>query len=484
MQLIDSHCHLQDPKFDPDRDEVLARAEAACVVALLLAATDLQSAQAVSAMAGKHPQLYASVGVHPHEADKVSGDVLTPLAFLAAQEKVVAIGEIGLDYHRHLTPVPLQQDLLRKLLTLAHEQDLPVILHCRNDETGTAGGQAPWIGASAHQDLFALLSEFSNPPIRGVLHCFSGDLETARRGLDLGLYISFAGNLTFPKAEALRSVAQAIPLDRILLETDAPYLAPQTYRGKRNEPAFLKSLAETLAGLTGVTLEDVARVTTVNAHALFGMGPAPTRGKVTYVIRNSLYVNLTNACTGKCVFCALSTKDFKTGKGHAPFVKGHHLKMERDPSMDQIFSEVNDPSRYEEIVFCGYGEPLLRLETLLAAGRRFKEQGARRIRLDTNGHGNLIHRRSVVLELAAVVDEVSVSLNTADPKQYLQMCRPTFGEAAYDAIKVFVRECKAAGLKTGITAVAVPGVDLEAVRCVATEELKVDFRVRTYNDVG
>ncbi|MBI3322894.1 MAG: YchF/TatD family DNA exonuclease [Candidatus Omnitrophica bacterium] len=476
MKLVDTHCHLHRAEFDADREQVLERARGAGVAAILDPAVELASNRAVVELAGRHPDVYGAVGVHPHHAQELTDAGFQELASLAVNERVAAIGEIGLDYYRELCPRQTQKEALRQLLRLAHELNKPVILHCRDAAQQGAG--------QAYADLFATLREMLKPPIRGLLHCFSGDLAAAREGLELGLYLSFAGNLTFPSAEPLRAVAKEVPFDRVVLETDAPFLSPQGRRGKRNESAYLPELVETWARIKGLTPEDVARVTTANAHHVLGIGPAPERGRVAYVIRNSLYINLTNACTDRCLFCALSDEQFWKGEGTSPFVKGHHLRMARDPSVDQVLAEAGDPARYEEVVFCGYGEPIIRLKELLEAGRRLREKGARRIRLNTNGHGNLIHKRSVARELKGVLDEVSVSLNTPDARQYLEICRPAFGLETYDSIKQFIRECRDEGMKVVATVVALPGVDVEACRKVATDELRVGYRVRTYDDVG
>ena len=477
---IDTHCHLHRAEFDGDRDAVVQRAVEAGAAALLDPATNLASNRSVVEIARRYPQVYAALGVHPHDARELTDEGLAELGGLAVEEKVAAVGEIGLDYYRDLCPRPVQQAALRKLLRFAHELGKPVILHCRQEEGAGAAGR----GGEAYRDLFSILRETLKPPIRGLLHCFSGDRTVAEEGLEMGLTLSFAGNLTFAKADPLRSVAKEVPLERVVLETDAPFLAPQSRRGQRNEPAYLPELVETWAKLKDLTPEDVARVTSVNAYHLFGIGPAPRRGKIAYAIRNSLYLNLTNACTDRCLFCSLSDEEFWKGEGASPFVKGHHLRMARDPSADEVVADAGDPSGYEEIVFCGYGEPAIRLNVLLEVGRRLKKKGARWIRLNTNGHGNLIHRRPIARELKGVVDEVSVSLNTPNAQQYVEICRPVYGLETYDSIKEFIRQCRDEGLKVMATAVAMPGVDVEAIRRVAAVELKVGYRVRTYDDVG
>ena len=477
--LVDTHTHLHRSEFDADRESVLKRAKEAGVVALLDPATDFQSNRTVVELAKKDPCVYAAVGLHPHHADQFSEEVLQELSQLAADPRVVAIGEIGLDDHREHSDRKVQRATLERLLSLAHTLGKPVILHCRGSELpGQAGAD------ETYRSLFAVLKEVLKPPIRGVLHCFSGGWETVEQALEMGLSLSFAGNLTFKNALALQEVAKRVPLDRVLLETDAPFLSPQAFRGKRNEPSYLPELVRTWAQLKDLSPEDVARTTAVSAYHLFGIGPVPDRGRIAYAIRNSLYINLTNACTDRCVFCSLSVDQFWKGEGTSPFVKGHHLRMSKDPSVEEILTAVRDPSSYDEVVFCGYGEPIIRLAVLLEVGRRLKAKGVKKIRLNTNGHGNLIHRRSIARELVGVIDEVSVSLNTPDAEQYLEICRPVFGLATYDSIKTFIRECRDAKMKVVATVVPMPQVDVEACRRVATEELKVDYRVRTYDDVG
>lgn len=474
--LIDTHCHLHRAEFDADREEVIGRALSAGVAFLLDPATDFESNRTVIDLARRYPEVSAAVGVHPHHAGELDGERLKALTGLAGEKEVAAIGEIGLDYYKEFSPRDAQKEALEKQLRLARGLGKPVILHCRD---------AAGVGAAhAYADLFAILRRMFRPPIPGVLHCFSGGPAAARQALELGLYLSFAGNLTFQNAEALRKTALEVPLDRVLLETDSPFLAARSRRGRRNEPAFLPELVETWAGLLDLRPEDVARTTTVNARHLFGIGPEPAKGKITYPIRDSLYVNLTNACTDRCVFCSLSVPEFWKGEGTSPFVKGHHLRITKDPSVDEVLAEVQAPERYEEIVFCGYGEPVLRLDALKEVARRLKARGARKIRLNTNGHANLIHRRSVAPELRGLIDEVSVSLNTPNAQQYLEICRPVFGLRTYEAIKDFIRECRDAGIAVTATVVAMEGVDVEACRRVAEEELKVAYRVRAHNDVG
>ena len=265
--LIDTHCHLHREEFDSDRREVVDRAFGAGVEILVDPATDAASNRKVIQMTRDYPHVYAAVGIHPHDAAQLSDGLLKELTFLSKSPKVVAIGEIGLDYYRNLSPREVQQEALRKLLRLAGDANLPVILHCRGEKAVVGGLTGS--GDAAYRDLFRILQEERKPPIHELLHCFSGDHAVAKEGMEMGLTLSFAGNLTFAKAEALRAVAGEVPSDRVVLETDAPFLAPQTYRGKRNEPVFLSELVKSWAQIRDVSVEEVAHSTTENAQRLF-----------------------------------------------------------------------------------------------------------------------------------------------------------------------------------------------------------------------
>src|SRR5687767_604012 len=239
MELFDTHAHLHFPDFDADRDDVLARARRAGVRRMLTIGTDVPTSQAAIGVAGREADVWASVGVHPHEAATVDEAVLTDIEGLAYQPRVVAVGEIGLDFFRNLSPRDAQERVLRRMLDLARRTRKPVVVHCRD----------------AHAETLAILAEERVPDVRGVMHCFSGDVEIARRCLDLGLLISLAGPVTYPNARALPDVARFVPADRLVLETDCPYLPPQGHRGRRNEPAYLTVTAGRVAELRGEKVE-------------------------------------------------------------------------------------------------------------------------------------------------------------------------------------------------------------------------------------
>ncbi|RLC60971.1 MAG: hydrolase TatD [Chloroflexota bacterium] len=257
MRLIDSHAHLNFPQFDADREAVIARARKAGLVAILNVGTDLASSRAAVKLAEKYDFLYAAVGVHPHDARTLTPTVLDELRRLARHPKVVAIGEIGLDYYRDLSPRPMQQWAFADQLALAAELGLPVVVHSRE----------------AHDDVLATLQGWDGV---GVLHSYSAGPERLEEVLELGFYIGISGPVTFPKANRLRAVAATVPLERLLVETDCPYLTPVPHRGRRNEPAYVQYVVEAVARARETSPKAVARATADNARRLFGMRPAPS----------------------------------------------------------------------------------------------------------------------------------------------------------------------------------------------------------------
>jgi TatD DNase family protein len=254
-QIIDSHAHLQFEEYAAELNGVLARAQGAGLDAIINVGTDLASSRAAVALADRFPQLYAAVGLHPHEAATFTGEIGAALADLARHPKVVAIGETGLDYYYHHAPREAQQTAFRAQLELAQAAGLPVIVHSRD----------------AKDETLRQLAELT-PTRKGVLHCFTGDLDMALQAIGMGLYISFSGIVTFKNAGPLREVAKALPLESILIETDCPFLTPTPHRGKRNEPAFIVRVAEQLAELKPTVAVDVMRSTIRrNTASLFGL---------------------------------------------------------------------------------------------------------------------------------------------------------------------------------------------------------------------
>jgi TatD DNase family protein len=255
--LIDSHTHIADPEFDADREAVIERALAADVQKMILIGTDLASSQRAVTLAEQYPFLWATVGLHPHEAKMLDQDLLQSLEQLAEHPKVVGLGETGLDFHYNFSSPEEQRRAFVEQIGLAKRKRLPLVIHTREawDETFEILEQE---GAPAHA-----------AEIGAVFHCFTGDSAVAERAVRFGFYLSFSGIMTFPKALSLHQAAASVDLSRLLIETDAPYLAPQGYRGKRNEPAYVRVIAEKLAQLRNCPFEKIAEITSGNAERLF-----------------------------------------------------------------------------------------------------------------------------------------------------------------------------------------------------------------------
>jgi TatD DNase family protein len=260
--FFDTHTHLFDERFQADLPAVLERASAAGVSRILCLGIHRDSNQATVRLAQKYPMIWAAVGLHPNELHAVvPGDWDEVVRLAETEPRIVAIGETGLDRYWKETPLPVQETYFQYHLDLARRLGKPVVIHCRE----------------AHDEVVRLLrQEFQrHGPIPGIMHAFSGDHATAQSCLEMGLHISFAGMVTYPKAESLRQIACAVPLERLLLETDSPYLPPQPVRGRRNEPAYLIHTAQLIARLRGVTSEQLAAITTANACALLGINNVP-----------------------------------------------------------------------------------------------------------------------------------------------------------------------------------------------------------------
>jgi TatD DNase family protein len=256
--LVDHHCHLDFPDFAGELDAIVARAKAAGVGVLVSISTRIRRFDQLLAIAEAHDNVLCSVGTHPHYAHEELDVPVHEIVRLAGHPKVVAIGEAGLDYFYDNSPREAQAQGFRNHIAAARETGLPLVIHARD----------------ADADVAAILEEeTAKGAFPAVLHCYTGGAELARRGLALGLYVSFSGILTFKKSDALREIAQSVPLDRLLVETDAPYLAPGKYRGKRNEPAYVVETATTLAKVKGVSLETLAQATTENFHRLYSKAP-------------------------------------------------------------------------------------------------------------------------------------------------------------------------------------------------------------------
>lgn len=455
--LVDSHVHLDLPQFDPDRDAVVRRAREADIDLLLAigrASAERDSVAKTLDLAARNDGVLAAVGVHPHDARAAEPELLQEVRRAFSHPKAVFWGEIGLDYHYRNSPPDRQREAFRAQLRLAGELDLPIVMHCRD----------------AWPDLIAILKEESGGRrFRGIMHNFTGDPEFARLCIDLGLLISFSGIITFQGSGKIREAARTLRLDQVLVETDAPYVAPAPHRGRRNEPSYLQDVVQGLAQAMDVSVEDIERNTTRNFRRLAGLPELRGEDALVYAIRDRLYVNLTNRCTAQCVFCRRES---------APVASGYDLHLEKEHSAAEYLDAIGNPAQYAEIVFCGFGEPTLRLKELLDISRALKARGCR-LRMNTNGHGNLIHGRDITSDLARCLDEVSVSIDAGDADTYARIVRPAFGSESFQAVIDFVRACAGKIPKVTLTAVELPNLDMEPIERLA-RELGVEFRGREY----
>jgi TatD DNase family protein len=255
MQIIDSHAHLNDSRFSPDRAAVLQRAREAGVGAIINVGFDLGSSRLAVEMAEEHADLYAAVAVHPHDASDVNGEALKTLRELARNPRVVAIGESGLDFFRNLSPPPVQRKAFEQFIGLSADGGKPLIVHCRE----------------AQDEVLKVLDGNLTPAQTVIMHCFAGGVEFAEQCLQRGFYLGMAGTITYPKAHLLREVAAMAPAERLLVETDCPWLPPQGHRGERNEPAYVLKVVETVAVARAISVEEAGALTATNARIAFGL---------------------------------------------------------------------------------------------------------------------------------------------------------------------------------------------------------------------
>ena len=458
--LIDTHAHLFYPNFSQrdgfpvgELDEVISRAKQNGVDYILVPATDLKTAEQVIKLTEKYEMVYGAVGVHPHDTKDWDSSLIPKIEKFAKRKKIVAIGEIGLDYYYDFSPKEKQIEAFKAQIDLALKLGLPIIVHNRDSD----------------EDMMNIIRSYCGSGLKGQFHCFNGSLEDAMELVGMNFMISFTGNITYKKADNLRRILQHISPENLLLETDSPFMTPVPYRGKRNEPSYVKFIAEKIAELHKLRVEDVAKITSFNAFRTFGIGSKPET-VFTYKLGDSLYINVTNRCNAHCVFCQRKEK---------PFIRGYNLGMERseEPSSDIYINEIGDPKNYKEIVFCGYGEPMIRWDIVKDISRFVKANGGR-TRLNTNGHGNNINKKNITPEMKGLIDVVSISLNTFDPKQYSVLVG--LDTTYFDEMIDFAKKSKSFVEKVVMTIVSIDEVDIEHARKITEEEIGAEFRVREF----
>ena len=450
--FIDTHTHLFFKNFDDDRDEVIKNAISAGVKYMLVPGTDIETSKQAVELAEKYESVYAAVGVHPHDTKDWDDTWIDELRELAQHKKVVAIGEIGLDYFYDFSPKDKQHHAFEKQIELALELNLPIIIHNRE----------------SNNDIMEFARKYKETSIKAQYHCFAGTIDNARELVEMGHYISFTGNITFKKADSVREVLSKVSVENILLETDSPFLTPVPHRGKRNESKHIPLIAEVVAETHHLRVEDVARTTSWNTYKLFGIGEK-MKLSFTYQIGESLYVNVTNRCNSDCVFC--------DRKGDA-VINGYSLKMSKaeEPDAEVYISEIGDPTKYKEIVFCGYGEPTIRWDVVKEIATYVKANGGK-TRMNSDGHGNFINKRDITPELKDVIDTVSISLNSTDKVQYAKLMR--VDESLHAEMIDFAKRAKEF-TNVVMSIVGLSSVDTENAKQFVTNVIGVDFRVREY----
>jgi len=453
--MIDTHCHLDLLKKE-DLEETLKDEGLECLITV---GYDRKTIKNAIRLSEEKDHVFCAIGFHPHEADKVREEDFEWLKELATKHpKVKALGEMGLDFYKDYSDRKKQEEVFRRQIAIARELGLPIVVHSRD----------------AEEETIRILREEKAYEVGGVMHCFTGSYEFMKACVDLGFYISYSGIITYPNAQALREVVKKTPTYRLLIETDAPFLAPQPVRGKPNKPPYIRHTAEILAQLIpNSSFEDVERMTSENAKLLFNLinGKKET---ITYVINNKLYINLTNKCNLHCAFCQREReRNF--------MVKGYWVWVSRDPSVEEIIKEIGNPKKYEEVVFCGYGEPTLRFSALKEIAKWVKEKGGR-VRVDTNGLMFTFLPREKLKELKGLVDVWSVSLNAPDKETYDRVCRPAQANA-FEMVIDFIKEALKEGFEVVATAVDYDGVDMEKTEELA-KSLGAKFRGRVYEVVG
>ncbi|MGB8316552.1 MAG: TatD family hydrolase, partial [Ignavibacteriaceae bacterium] len=450
--LIDTHAHLFLPNFENDADEVIERARNDGIDYIIVPATDIKTSNQVLDLCDKYDFIYGAVGVHPHDTKDWNTSLLNEIKELAKHSKIVAIGEIGLDYYYDFSPKEKQIEAFKSQIDLAIELNLPVIIHNRE----------------SNKDMLKIIKEYCGSGLKAQFHCFSSPIEYANEYIRMGHFVSFTGNITFKKADKLRDTLSKISLEHVMIETDSPFMTPVPHRGKRNEPAYIKLVAEKIAEVHNLSMEDISRFTSYNVFRMFGIGSKPGTS-FTYKIKNSLYINVTNRCNADCVFCER--------KGEA-VRSGYNLKMskEMEPPAEVYIKEIDDPKRYDEIVFCGYGEPTIRWDVLKQVAAYVKKNGGK-TRLNTNGHGNYINHRDITPEMKGKIDKVSVSLNTSDPEEYARIFQ--VDKKLFDEAIKFIQGSKEYTDKVIVSVVDYGNVDQGEAKKL-TDEFGVEFRVREY----
>ena len=455
---IDSHCHL-DTDLYPRWQEVLKEAKDEGVGKVIAVLSEPSHIVRYEEMVD-HPDLYFVLGCHPHTASEYDDAFEGEIREWARKypEKLVGIGEVGLDFHYNFSPPEVQREVFLKQIELARELDLPVVIHTREAEEDT---------------LNLLHKTGSLDDISVLFHCYSQSEDFLRPLLKYPhIHFSFSGIITFKKSESLRQQLKAISLTNIHAETDAPYLAPVPYRGRENKPSYLPAIIRTMAQTLRMSPEVLRDILTVNTLRFFRIEDERIPQETAYEYEDNIYLNITSYCGLQCPFCIKKQGRF----GGLP------LFLKRKPSSGEIIRRLAEfPLRnYREIVFCGYGEPTLNLPVLLETSRWIKENTTLRVRVNTNGLGNLYNQKNILPDLSEYVDYLSISLNASSSEEYAEIMElKPFQPDYYSHILEFLHEAKKhfPGNSLCISAVRLSGLDDQKFKELASS-LGVNYRLR------
>lgn len=448
-EYFDTHCHLYYNSYDNDILDVIKFAKSNGVTRILVPGIDEDSSRKASQLAASHSGVFASVGLQPNESPEYPDTFIEKLAELTIQPRVIAIGETGLDFYRTETPRETQYDRLARQLELAEKLAYPIILHSRG----------------AERELLEYLVD-KNPNIPVIFHCYTGLLETALKVAGEGYYLSFAGPVTFSKGEYLREIVKNIPPEQILIETDGPFMSPEPLRGKRNEPAYVRHIADVIADVMGTSQEATAAQLTQNAERAFLLGEH-RRTDLVYSLYGRIYMNITGKCDNRCTFCIKNRQD---GIG------GYYLRHKTEPDSGQLENiiDVLMPEWAGELVFCGFGEPTMRPVLLGKLAGRAKKKGFR-TRLNTNGLCLSRMSTDEAMLFLKCFDTVSISLNASNEDEYNRVCQPSDKKAwkhLHEFITLAEKTCS-----IHLTAVRNSNIDMRRVQKHA-EEMNFSLRIR------
>lgn len=450
VPVFDTHCHLSYRGLRERAEEVVRRARQAGVRGMLTLGTDPEESRACLELAGRFEDVYAAAGVHPGETGGLDPEAAVPRIYrMLLEPGTIAVGETGIDLYHRKVPLEVQADWLRRHAEMAYALDLPLVVHSR----------------SAERECLEVLPESPRFPV--VMHCYTGPddvaLEAARRGCRVG----FAGPLTFRSNRRLRELAGRLPPERLVVETDAPFLAPVPHRGKKNEPARVVHTARVAAEAMGMPEERAMETLWDSSLRLLGLGEY-ARTDPLYILGRNIYVNVTGRCDNDCTFCV---------RRRTPGLGGYHLRHHGEFEDRRLAKAVEllDPTDFREVVFCGYGEPTMRPELVRVLAESVRRRGGR-ARLNTNGLSPGRLSPGEVRHMLQPFDSISVSLNAADPETYRRICRPS-DPRAWEHLMAFLQMARESAAGVRLTAVAGSGADMAGCAALAGR-LGFPFRER------